>query len=65
MHLLHIEGSPRKQRSASIDVAHAFIDAWKQRHADGSVDTLDGKPLRYGKAEDGFANPYFIARGLA
>ena len=41
MHLLHIEGSPRKQRSASIDVAHAFIDAWKQRHADGSVDTLD------------------------
>jgi FMN-dependent NADH-azoreductase len=40
-HLLYIESSPRKQRSASIEVAHAFIEAWKQRHPDGTVDTLD------------------------
>lgn len=40
-HLLYIEGSPRKQRSASIEVAHAFIDAWKAQHAIATVDTLD------------------------
>ncbi|GAN77826.1 FMN-dependent NADH-azoreductase [Acidisphaera rubrifaciens] len=40
-HLLYVESSPRKQRSASIEVAHAFIDAWKARHPDGTVDTLD------------------------
>jgi FMN-dependent NADH-azoreductase len=40
-HLLYVESSPRKQRSASIEVAHAFIEAWKQRHPDGTVDTLD------------------------
>ncbi len=31
--------------------------------AGGSVHTLDGAPLRYGKA--GFRNPHFIARGAA
>lgn len=40
-HLLHIESSPRKQRSASIEVARAFIDTWCARHPQGSVDTLD------------------------
>jgi FMN-dependent NADH-azoreductase len=40
-HLLHIQSSPRQQRSASIEVAHAFIDAWTQRHAFASIDTLD------------------------
>ncbi|MFZ5506483.1 MAG: FMN-dependent NADH-azoreductase [Pseudomonadota bacterium] len=40
-HLLHIESSPRKQRSASIEVAHAFIDAWQTAHPDGTVDVLD------------------------
>ncbi len=40
-HLLHIECSPRKQRSASIEVAHAFIETWRVRHPQGSVDTLD------------------------
>lgn len=41
MHLLHIEGSPRKQRSASIDVAHSFIEAWTAGHPGSTVDTLD------------------------
>lgn len=40
-HLLYVESSPRKQRSASIEVAHAFIDAWKAKHPGGTVDTLD------------------------
>jgi FMN-dependent NADH-azoreductase len=40
-HLLHIESSPRKQRSASIEVARAFIDTWCARHPQGTVDTLD------------------------
>lgn len=40
-HLLHIESSPRKQRSASIEVARAFIDAWQVTHPDGTVDVLD------------------------
>ena len=39
--LLHVESSPRKTRSASIEVARAFIDAWKARHPGGEVDTLD------------------------
>ena len=40
-HLLHIECSPRKQRSASIEVARAFIDTWAARHPQGTVDTLE------------------------
>ena len=40
-HLLHVESSPRKQRSASIEIAHAFIDAWKGHHSNATVDTLD------------------------
>lgn len=40
-HLLHIESSPRKQRSASIEVANAFIDAWRKRHSLATQDTLD------------------------
>ncbi len=40
-HLIHIEGSPRKQRSASLEVAHAFIAGWKARNAGGTVDVLD------------------------
>jgi FMN-dependent NADH-azoreductase len=40
-HLLYIESSPRKQRSASIEVAKAFIDAWQAQHAIATVDTLD------------------------
>jgi len=41
MRLLHIEASPRKQRSASRQVALAFIEAWQRQHPESSVDTLD------------------------
>ena len=37
---------------------HAILAA-----AGGSVTTLDGQPLRYGKAAAGFANPNFVAWG--
>ena len=40
-HLLYVEASPRKARSASIEVAHAFLDAWRGCHPEGGVDTLD------------------------
>ncbi len=40
-HLLHIQGSPRPQRSASLEVAQAFIDGWQAHHPQSSVDTLD------------------------
>jgi FMN-dependent NADH-azoreductase len=39
--LLHIEASPRKTRSASLDVAHAYIDAYRATHPDHTVDVLD------------------------
>lgn len=39
--LLHIEASPRKTRSASLDVAHAYIDAYRAAHPDHTVDVLD------------------------
>ena len=32
--------------------------------AGGSVTTLEGAPLTYGKGERGYANPAFVARGL-
>ncbi len=40
-HLLHIESSPRQQRSASLEVARAFVGAWQAAHPTGTVDTLD------------------------
>lgn len=40
-HLLYIEASPRKQRSASIEVARAFLDAYRRSHPDARVTTLD------------------------
>ncbi len=50
---------PRLGRTMEWDTAagHAVLLA-----AGGRVETLDGAPLGYGKAE--FENPYFIARGL-
>jgi len=39
--LLYIEASPRKKRSSSIEVAHAYLDAYLQRHPDHEVETLD------------------------
>ena len=40
-HLLHVIGSPRQDRSASLEVATAFIQAWQGKHPDAEVDTLD------------------------
>ena len=39
--LLYIESSPRKERSKSILVANAFIEAYKAEHPDDEVLTLD------------------------
>lgn len=45
--LLHIECSPRKQRSASLQVARSFIDRYLQHQPQTHVETLDlwGTPL--------------------
>ena len=50
---------PRLGRTMEWDVAagHAILSA-----AGGSVETLEGAPLTYGKP--GFDNPHFVARGL-
>ena len=40
-HLLYIEGSPRKARSASIEVADAALAAWRAADSTLTVDTLD------------------------
>jgi len=32
--------------------------------AGGSVTQLNGRAMVYGKSEESFANPYFVARGL-
>lgn len=39
--LLYIESSPRKERSASIDVANAFLDVYRARNRGHTIDTLD------------------------
>ena len=51
---------PRLGRTMEWDIAagHAIVAA-----AGGSVETLDGESLAYGKP--GFENPHFVARGLA
>lgn len=51
---------PRHGPTMEWDTAagHAVLAA-----AGGSVTTFDGTPLRYGKSQDGFRNPHFIARG--
>ena len=50
---------PRLGRTMEWDTAagHAVLQA-----AGGSVQTLDGTPLSYGKP--GFENPHFVARGI-
>jgi 3'(2'), 5'-bisphosphate nucleotidase len=53
---------PRAGRTMEWDTAagHAVLNA-----AGGRVTLTDGRtPLTYGKAQDGFANPHFIAWGL-
>ncbi|TNF52952.1 FMN-dependent NADH-azoreductase [bacterium] len=39
--LLYIESSPRKDRSSSIQVAQAYIEAYKKSHPEDMVDILD------------------------
>jgi 3'(2'), 5'-bisphosphate nucleotidase len=52
---------PRHGRTMEWDSAagHAVLAA-----AGGSVTRLDGAPLSYGNAAEGFANPHFVALGL-
>lgn len=40
-HLLYIESSPRKKRSSSIQIAHTFLDSYRQSHPDSQVEVLD------------------------
>lgn len=51
---------PRHGRTMEWDTAagHAVLSA-----AGGSVTTIDGRPFIYGKVEEKFANPFFVARG--
>jgi 3'(2'), 5'-bisphosphate nucleotidase len=53
---------PRLGRTMEWDTAagHAVLAA-----AGGGVTTVDGGPFLYGKVGEGFANPYFVARGAA
>jgi FMN-dependent NADH-azoreductase len=39
--LLHIESSPRKTRSASLDVARAYLNGYRDAHPDHPIDVLD------------------------
>ncbi len=39
--LLYIESSPRKSRSKSIEVATAFLDAYKQANPNDTIETID------------------------
>ncbi len=39
--LLYIEASPRKKRSSSIQIAHDFLDAFRQSHPDEEIETID------------------------
>lgn len=39
--LLYIEGSPRKERSASIQIARTFIAEYERTHPNDVVETLD------------------------
>ena len=51
---------PRTGRTMEWDTAagHAVLAS-----AGGSVTQLDGAPFIYGKVAEGFANPFFVARG--
>ena len=39
--LLHIEASPRKQRSASMAVARTLLEAYRTAHPDDEIETWD------------------------
>jgi FMN-dependent NADH-azoreductase len=40
-HLLYVECSPRKQRSASIEISRAFIDAYAAARPSDTIETMD------------------------
>ncbi|GAC1305012.1 MAG: NAD(P)H-dependent oxidoreductase [Vulcanimicrobiaceae bacterium] len=44
--LLHIETSPRKERSSSSRIASAFIDAYAARNPHDTIDTMDVWSMR-------------------
>jgi len=39
--LLHIEASPLKQRSHTIEAAHAFLRAYAESHPNDAIETVD------------------------
>ena len=39
--LLYIEASPRKKRSASIEVSRAFLETYQTAHPDDQIETVD------------------------
>lgn len=39
--LLYIEGSPRKKRSSSTEVAHAYLSAYRKKYPGDEIETLD------------------------
>ena len=39
--LLYVEASPRKERSASIEVSRAFLEAYQEAHPEDEIETLD------------------------
>jgi FMN-dependent NADH-azoreductase len=41
MHLLYIEASPRKQRSHSVAIAQAFLEAYRAANPEALIETLD------------------------
>lgn len=41
MHQLHVESSPRGPRSASREIALAFVNEWSAHHPGATIDTLD------------------------
>src|SRR5258706_4531823 len=43
--LLYVEASPRKQRSASIEVSLAFLDAYRAAHPGDEIETMDVRAL--------------------
>jgi 3'(2'), 5'-bisphosphate nucleotidase len=50
---------PRLAPTCEWDIAagHAIVAG-----AGGQLHCLDGSPMRYGKAEDGFLNPFFVVK---
>jgi len=39
--LLYVEASPRKDRSASIEVSRAFLEVYRVSHPEDEIETLD------------------------